>query len=155
MLTPEAAADVVEIRQLQARYGDVVSRRAWSELDALFAPDATVTLDLRTRAPIELVGPRAVGAFIAGAVERFDHFQLALLDAVVDLTGDRTAVGRMYTWELRHEPGAGWSHAYGVYDDRFERRRDTWVFVERRYRSVARTDGETTEVLGVPPLPWS
>ena len=37
--------ELFEISRLQARYGDVVTRQAWDELEALFAPGAPVTID--------------------------------------------------------------------------------------------------------------
>lgn len=144
-------AAVVEISQLQARYGDAVTRRAWAELEAMFATDARVHLDLRTRDPIEVTGGAEVARFIAGSVARFEQFEFAVLNALVlDVAGD-DATGRMYIWELRQEDET-WSNAFGVYDDRFSRHEGRWRFAERRYSSIARTFPEMTrtEVLGVP-----
>jgi hypothetical protein len=44
------------VRRLQHAYADVVNRRAWSELDDLFVPDAVVTIDRRTGDQLRLVG---------------------------------------------------------------------------------------------------
>ena len=40
---------MVALGRLQARYADVVTRRAFAELVDLFRPDATVTIDTVTR----------------------------------------------------------------------------------------------------------
>ena len=83
---------VVAIGRLQARYGDVVTRQAWAELDDLFVPDAPIELDLRRGNPLHLVGPRALGDMVATAVARFEFFEFALLNSVVELgDGDTLA----------------------------------------------------------------
>jgi hypothetical protein len=149
----QQAVDRQAIRELQAAYGDAVTRRAWDELVPMFRPDCPITLDLRDGRTIEHVGPEAIGAFIAQSIERFDFFEFALLNSVVDVldAGD-LATGRLYMWELRQQEGR-WSNAYGLYRDRYERTDDRWVFAERRYASLARTtlDGHT-EVFPIPPL---
>lgn len=156
-MTPQEAADVVAIGQLQARYGDAVTRRAWHELEGFFADGAPVRLDLRTREPIDLEGGAAVGRFIASAIERFEYFEFAMLNAIVERVDDDRATGRVYIWELRQQAAtagdhATWSNAFGVYDDEYGRQGDDWVFTRRHYRSLARTFPamDTTEVL--PPL---
>ena len=39
-------ADFIAIQRLQASYADIVTRREWSELEQIFLPDATVTIDM-------------------------------------------------------------------------------------------------------------
>ena len=155
MTDTSASLELFEISRLQARYGDVVTRRAWAELDELFAPDAPVTIDTRTGQVIDLAGPAAIGAFIAKAIERFEHFEFALLNAVADLDpGGETATGRVYIWEIRADQGTGrWTNAFGVYADRYRKRDARWVFAQRSYSSLARTGAEVgiLEVLGLPP----
>src|SRR5438046_2393472 len=98
-----SALDRLAIRELQAAYGDAVTRRAWDELVPMFLPDCPIVLDLRDGRTIEHVGPDAVGAFIATSLERFEFFEFALLNAVVvSLHGD-VASGRVYIWELRQD----------------------------------------------------
>lgn len=144
--------ELFEIGRLQARYGDVVTRRAWAELDGLFAPGAPVTVDTRTGQVIDLTGGAAVGAFIAKAIERFEHFEFALLNAVADLDeGGETAEGRVYIWEIRQDRGTGrWTNAFGVYQDRYVKLGERWVFARRAYSSLARS-GPDLEVFGFPP----
>ena len=142
------ALDYIAIARLQATYGDVITRQAWDELEALFVPDAPITLDLRTGTPIELIGAAALGSMVATAIERFEYFQFALLNSVVDVVdiGDpsdpegRTATGRLYMWELRQNVADGkWSNAYGLYRDQYVRHEGRWAIGSRSYSSLART----------------
>jgi SnoaL-like protein len=146
-----SSLELFEISRLQARYGDVVTRQAWDELEALFAPGAPVTIDTRTGQVIELVGAGAVGAFIAKAIERFAHFEFAMLNAVADLDeGGDTATGRVYIWEIRADRGTGrWTNAFGLYEDRYTKLGERWVIAQRAYSSLARTAPDL-EVFGFP-----
>lgn len=144
--------DEVAIRGLQARYGDVITRRAWDELPPLFLPDAPITLDLRTGDPIELIGPVALGEMVDAAVQRFEFFEFALLNSVIDQVSDDRAGGRLYMWELRQEAHSGrWTNAFGLYRDEYVRHEGRWVIARRRYSSLART-GRDSEVFDIPPL---
>ena len=100
----------------------------------------------------EVTGGEAIGELIASSIERFEFFEFALLNAVVDVDGD-TAAGRLYMWELRQDAATHrWSNAYGLYQDRYARVDGRWVFAERRYASLARSapDGEGMVVFPVP-----
>ena len=86
-----------------------------------------------------MAGGAAVGAFIEKAIERFEHFEFALLNAVADLdpSGD-AATGRVYIWEIRQDRGTGrWTNAFGVYEDRYVKLGERWVFGQRAYSSLA------------------
>jgi hypothetical protein len=148
------AVDEIAIRSLHHAYADVVNRRAWQELRDLFVPDATVTVDMRTADPHVLEGPDALGAFIGGAVERFDFFELAVLSARVFLRVDGDAdraQARMYMNEIRHDAASGrWSMAYGLYQDRLVRVDAGWRFARRDYHSMARTAADL-DVFPFPP----
>lgn len=149
-----ATLDELAIRRLQAAYGDVVTRQAWDELPAMFLPGCPITLDLRDGRVIEQVGAEAIGAFIAASIERFEFFEFALLNSVVDVRGDE-ATGRLYMWELRQDTSNHrWSNAFGLYSDDYRRVGGRWVFAARRYSSLARTapDGEGMEVFSVPAI---
>jgi len=138
------------VTRLQGAYGDAVTRRSWGELDAMFLPDAPLHLDLRNGTVLELVGGGAIGEFIAGAVERFEFFEFALLNTVVDVDGPDSATGRLYMWELRQDAASGrWTNAYGLYQDRYVRRDGRWRFAERWYHSLARS-GSDAVVFDIP-----
>jgi hypothetical protein len=130
--------DHLAITRLLGRYADVVTRRAWPELEELFAPDATVVVDTQAGDPIELAGAARVGEFIGRSVERFEFFELVPLNVVTEIHGD-AATGRCYQVEVRQELASGRrTDAYGLYTDRFERGPGGWRFTARRYRSLAR-----------------
>ena len=147
------ALDEVAIRRLQAAYGDAVSRQAWAELGPMFAAGAPIELDLHDGTTRRFEGGEAIAGFIAGSIERFEFFEFALLNAVVDVVGSAEATGRLYMWELRQEAGSHrWTNAYGLYRDRYARVGGRWVFAERRYSSLARSapDGDGMVVFDIP-----
>ena len=128
------------VTRLQRVYGDVVTRRAWPELSELFRPDTVVSVDTRRDEPIVVTGGPAVGEFIDRSIERFEHFEFAVLNHVATLDGDLMgASGRVYIWEIRQERDSGrWTNAFGVYQDRYIRDGDRWWYASRRYNSLAR-----------------
>lgn len=145
------ALDELAIRRLQAAYGDAVTRRAWGELVPMFLPDCAIHLDLRDGTERTFAGGAAIGEFIAGSIERFEFFEFALLNAVVDVADGSSATGRLYMWELRQDAAAHrWSNAYGLYRDRYARHEGRWVFAERRYSSLARSAPEGDGMLVFP-----
>jgi hypothetical protein len=133
--------DYVAICRLQAAYADAVTRRAWSDLEGLFVPGAPVTVDTVTSDPYEFAGASGIGGFIAGAVERFEFFELVILNVHV-LSGESAdaARSRSFTCELRQESANGhWTNAFGVYHDELQRVEGRWRYARRRYQSIART----------------
>ena len=130
------------ITRLQAAYADVVTRRAWPELEPLFVPDAPIQVDTVSQPMIELVGAAALGVFVGDAIERFEFFEFVILNTVIDVGNDGTAHGRLYMVELRQEAATGeWSNAFGVYHDAYGYVDGAWRFVERHYQSLARKVG--------------
>jgi hypothetical protein len=140
------------VGRLLAAYADVVTRHAWSELDHLFVPDAPVVIDTGRGEPLRLRGAVQVGEFIAGALERFEFFEMVPLNHVVGLDAGGVH-GRCYIHELRQErDGGARSDAFGLYEDRYVEHRTVedrtqWRFAERRYRSLAR-GGDRLEIVG-------
>ncbi|MGN6474682.1 MAG: nuclear transport factor 2 family protein [Mycobacteriales bacterium] len=143
------STDVLELQRLQSAYADVVTRRAWSELERLFLPDVTVEVDTVSSPARSFSGPAEFIAFVSAACERFDHFQFVILNSVVEVTGDN-ATGRIFMCEIRHHTHEDeWSTAYGLYSDRYRKVDGTWWFADRRYRSMART-GPNAGIFGLP-----
>lgn len=138
------AVDEVAIRALIAEYADVVNRRAWPELDALFVADAPVAIDLRDRPVINVVGAPALGEFIGNAIERFEFFEFVALNVRVVLRVDNQvdrAGTRTYMCELRQDHDGTPSRAFGVYQDQLMRTTGGWRFARRWYQSMARGQG--------------
>jgi hypothetical protein len=58
-MTDDALA-CLDITRLQSAYADIVTRRAWAELEPLFVPDAPIHVDTVSAPVIELVGATAL-----------------------------------------------------------------------------------------------
>jgi hypothetical protein len=146
----------VGIHRLHAAYADAVSRRAWDDLEPLFLPDAPIRVDTVTGDPIEATGASGIGTFISGAVERFEFFELVILNVHVlpDGSGSDTCRSRAFTCELRQEGATGhWTNAFGVYHDDVRRSDGRWRYARRRYQSLARTG--RGDVFAFPSDPFS
>ena len=149
----------VELRRVQNRYADVVTRRAWGELSDLVRADCPIVVDVR-HTQFELTGPVEYGQFIARQIERFDLFHFVILNTVMDIDDEAgTAAARLYMQEIRQNRSDGRrTDAYGVYHDRFERDANgRWWFAKRHYRSFARTAeprlGSDYDVFDPPAIP--
>ncbi len=140
-LIAEAVHDT-GVRRLQHAYADVVNRRAWSEMDHLFLPDATVTLDLRAGDLLQFTGGTEVGDFISNGIDQFEFFEFIILNAHVVFPGGPGAghaVSRLFMSEVRQDrTGGRWTTVYGVYHDRYRFQSGRWWFAERKYHSLAR-----------------
>jgi hypothetical protein len=147
--------DRVEIDGLLSAYADAISRRAFDELDDLFLPDCPIEVDTHRAEPIRMAGPAELGAFVGAAIERFDFFELVILNTHLMVDGGDEATGRMYMCELRHDRATKRrSEAFGLYRDRYRRIGGRWWFAERRYSSLARTADEGVDAdLTVFPVP--
>jgi hypothetical protein len=149
----EDALSYLAVTRLYASYADVVTRRNWPELEALFVADAPIHID-RVNAPaIELEGPAAFGEFVAASIDRFEFFEFVILNHVVRVQPDGRARGRLYMVELRQDGTTGeWSNAFGVYHDEMVGLEGSWRFAERHYQSLARKVGPgRAEVFPFPP----
>ena len=144
-------ADFIAIQRLQASYADIVTRREWSELEQVFLPDATVSIDMVQGTPFVLRTPSGIGEFIGTSIERFEFFEFVILNSVIEFgpAGSGEATARMYMAELRQSrEGGRRSTAFGLYRDKYVKRGDDWLIGERNYRSAARTSAREFDVFG-------
>jgi ketosteroid isomerase-like protein len=118
-----------EIRQLASRYALAVDSRNLDALVALFVPDVAVGTDATGRDALRAqfdVSLRAVGRTF-----------LLVGTHVIDLSdadpGLERATGSVYC-KGEIQDGARWIHQAILYDDVYERRDETWLFVRRRHR---------------------
>lgn len=151
----ERMIDEVAIRRLYASYADCITRRAFDDIAGLFLPDCEVVVDTRRGAPARVVGPQAFADFVRPAIERFDFFELVILNIVLTFDAADEASGRLYMCEVRHHEADGKrSDAFGVYHDRLRRVDDRWWFAARQYHSLARTaEGDGDRDMDVFPFP--
>lgn len=143
--------DYIAIRRLQSAYADIVTRRAWPELARVFRPEAEVVIDRGDGKPLVLHGPGEVGDFISGAIAHYDLFEFIVLNTVVEIAGDR-ATTRLWMSEVRHDPRAGRSDAFGLYRDEHCRIDGRWWFAGRRYQTLARTLAPDLAIFPMPEL---
>jgi hypothetical protein len=153
----DRTAAIVGVQQLCAAYADVITRRAFRELDDLFLPNCPIEIDTRSGEPRSLVGPRAFAAFVEPAMARFDFFEFVVLNVRVGVEAADEARSRLYLCEMRQDRNTGRrSEAFGLYQDRARLVDGAWRFAARRYQSMARTSttpGERDlEVLPPPQL---
>jgi SnoaL-like domain len=144
-------ADFVAIQRLQASYADIVTRRQWSELEQIFVPEATVSIDMVAGAPFVLQTPAGIGEFIDRSIERFEFFEFVILNSVIEFgpAGSGHATARMYMAELRQDrEGGRRSTAFGLYRDTYVKAGDDWLIAARKYRSAARTSAREFDVFG-------
>lgn len=137
-----ATVDRVAVDALQRAYADGVTCRRWADVEALFLPDATVSLDLITRPGLVLESSLEIATFLASAIDDFEFFEFAIVNSRVDLwpDGDRSrATSRLFMCELRTRRGSrDRDDAFGLYRDEYRKVDGTWRIAARRYRSVAR-----------------
>lgn len=140
------ALDYIDIRRLQNRYADIVTRRAWSELHEIMRPGCRLELNLGDNT-MAFDGPGAIGDFISEQLTQFEFFEFVILNTVIDVDVEAgVAGGRMYMQELRQNVSDGRrTNAYGVYHDRFERHDGVWWLAHRRYGSFSRTIAQGPE----------
>jgi hypothetical protein len=141
MTTASRSDDHLGITQLQSAYADCITRRAWSELDQLFRPDATLLVsDGRETRTIE--GPAAIGEMIDRAVADLDVIFFVNLNTRIELytEGHDTARARTYIRELHFAQRLLVAkEIYGVYLDRYVFAEDRWWFASREWHALART----------------
>ncbi|MFO0689358.1 MAG: nuclear transport factor 2 family protein [Myxococcota bacterium] len=156
--TREAAIDETiartAIQALLDAYVDVVNRRQWGELSALFLPDARIELATLNRGPLVLVGPEALGRFIGDFVARLAFFQFVPLSSRLELRLDEDgALGRHFISEYRwDEAGDRFTRVFGVYRDRYRRIDGRWLFAHRAFEPLLSTSaaGSDLGVVGYP-----
>jgi SnoaL-like domain len=150
------SVDTVSIQRLIAAYADMVTRRVWSELSDVFAPDAAVVLDLRNNGTMTIDGPAQLGEFVGRSLEQFDFFEFVVLNLHIMLhaggDSDR-ATGRLWMSEIRQFASNGmWSTIHGLYRDEYARDDSApygWRIAGRRYQSLARTN-RSVETFPIP-----
>lgn len=141
------------VRRLHHAYADVVMRRAWDDLDGLFAPGAPITLDLVTSPVQRFEGVTAFRSFLEPAMDRFAFLAFVIVAIHVDpsSTSER-ATSRLWFSEHRIDLDGGATQTYGLYRDELalagagagagvgagSTRFGEWRFTRREYRTLAR-----------------
>lgn len=101
------ALDYLDIRRIQNRYADIVTRRAWAELHEIMRPTCRLELNLGD-STMSFDGPGAIGDFIGDQLTQFSFFEFVILNTVIDVNVETGVAGaRMYMQELRQNVSDG------------------------------------------------
>ena len=142
------ADDRLAVVDLVHRYSSALTRRAWAEAEALFAPDAVwESPELRMR----FENPRDFFASFAGAPDT-EVFLQYTHDTVVDFTGPDHARATTTVVELIRKTDAANVAQYALYVDDVARVDGEWKFTHRRFRPLYVDTGAVTgRAFPVPP----
>ena len=128
----------IAIAQLQRRYADISTRRAWSEVGTIATPACRFSFDTR-HGLFEIEGAAAFAESGAQLADRFTFSDFIPVNFVVTFGSDGTAHGRSYCLEVAEERETGeWIEHYGLYEDEYALFEGTWRFSRRHYRTLAR-----------------
>ncbi len=114
-----------EIRQLASRYALAVDSRNLDDLVALFVDDVAVGGEERGRA--------ALRAQFDTSLRAVQRTFLLVGTHVIDLVDAGHATGSVYC-KGEVQDGERWVRQAILYDDTYERRDGSWLFVRRRHR---------------------
>lgn len=124
---PRRTADVLEIRELAARYALAVDDHDMATLAALYAPDAAFCGLTET-----LRGRDAIVSYVRAALDGYDGLSVHTPHpGTVDFTGEDTARG-IVPCHVEFAQAGVQSILALRYHDRYVRRDDRWYFGERR-----------------------
>ncbi len=113
-----------EIRQLASRYTLALDSRNLDDLVALFVADVSAGTEH---------GRAALRAQFEVALRDIGRTFLLVGTHVIDLVDADHATGSVYC-RGEIQDGDRWIHQAILYDDRYERRDESWLFVGRRHR---------------------
>lgn len=133
-----------EIRQLVSRYALAIDSRDLDALVALFVEDVRVGRDERGRAALRANFDEQLRGIGVSFLQTGNH--------VIDLIDHEHATGFVYC-RAEIQDGNRWLVQLIGYEDEYERREGSWLFVRRRHRLWygAHTD---TSPLDQPPASW-
>jgi ketosteroid isomerase-like protein len=122
-----ATNDELAIRDLVARYIDAVNRYNPSDWAATWSESASWNL-----MGMEVAGRDAIVELWSGAMSGFEFAIMMLNSGTLDIDGD-TVSGRWYVTEHLKPVEGDANITLGVYDDRYVREGDQWLFARRHY----------------------
>ena len=90
-----------------------------------------------------MLGPEQFADFARKTAEKFDLWVYDPINFIVSIDADSTASGRTYSFEIEQNRETGEViTSYGHHDDHYVRLDGRWLWSSRRYRNLARRDGE-------------
>jgi hypothetical protein len=141
-VTAEHPAELA-IEGLQRAYADISTREAWDEFAALVTPDCKFLFDTSSGGVFELNGPEQFVEFAKKTAVQFDLWVYDPVNFVVTVDPAGTATGRTYSFEIEQDRESGEViSSYGRYEDEYVLLDGRWRWSSRRYRNVARRNGD-------------
>lgn len=140
-MTPEQAADHVEISQVLQRYGQALDEKDYALLDRVFEPGARLNYQMGEGAPTTY--PEMTKQF-REFLAAFSYTQHVFSHPVIELDGDRAEARCRLIATHVQRPRAGGRNiwvVYGFYRDTLVRTVAGWRVSERTFRGVE-TEGE-------------
>ena len=139
-MTPEQAADIADIAQVQQRYGLALDEKRYELLDDVFQPDARLHYDMAGEGPTTY---REMAQQFRAFMVPFLYTQHVFSHPVVELDGDRARASCRLIATHVQVPLAGgrntWT-VYGFYRDVLVRTDAGWR-IERRSFKGMHTEG--------------
>lgn len=132
-----------QIRQLASRYALALDSRNLDGLVALFIPDVQVGREH---------GRAALHAQLDASLRVVERTFLLVGTHVIDLVDDEHATGCVYC-KGEIQSGDRWIHQAILYEDTYERRDGTWLFVRRVHRLFYGAEPGVNP-LTLPPANW-
>jgi ketosteroid isomerase-like protein len=147
-----SAQDQSDIRDLVSSYADAVCRRDKDAWAANWDEDCVWVLP----GAGETRGREAVVNLWSMAMPRFPFVMQLVLNGLVEIAPDGVhAEGRWYLNEHMTIAGGGGAFNIGLYQDRYVKRGDRWLFAERHYTILYNDKGNgdmSGDVAAFPPL---
>ncbi len=138
----------LEIRDLVARFADVVNRKATNEMYQLFTPDAELVIT----GVQAYVGVNAIVTFLTDILSLWSGIVQAVhtgLVTVPDHPHPLVAKGRWYLSEFGVKQGID-TYAGGVYSDDYVRTNGCFRFSRRRFDLLYLREGDTATAYPFP-----
>jgi ketosteroid isomerase-like protein len=138
MLSPSEAADIAELNQLAYRYAAAVDACDVDAFVSVFCPEARLsTFGPGADEPVGVYVGHTGLAYVPEAMSKlFTRTAHLMTNHLVQLDGDAANGSLLCTARHLHANGAGGTDLVVVirYVDRYERRQDRWLILDREIR---------------------
>jgi uncharacterized protein (TIGR02246 family) len=132
--------DRIAIQELNAFYGDAVSRRDKDDFGACFAEDATWHLPWRD----PVTGRDAIITLWVEQIANYPFLSFSGYVGAIEIDGDR-ASGRLWTRELVADADGVSSQVAGRYDHQYVKRAGRWYYYHKAFTPLQGMENIVTD----------